>query len=301
MVAAGADEQPVSIDDRPPIRDRVEELRKKIEERREERKEKREERKNPPPPAAPKESVGPAAKAVRGDGSDLAAIRALVEAAAKKWDTVADFEARLVKKEVVNGKQMPTDEVIYRYRRQPMSVYMKTLSEAGKGREVLYVKGQYGDKLHIITGKGDNALVGAGYKTELDPDSRLATQRSRQKVTDAGFGRQISGLKQALAAVEAGKPVGLTTLGPVKRSEYPYPLEGVELTLQPGLDPLMPRGGKRQFYFDPKPESPSYRLPVLVTAQEPDGREVEYYCFDRFRLPANIPESDWNPARLGRQ
>jgi hypothetical protein len=290
----------VSAEERPPILDRLEELRKRAEERRQQRKDKREEKKPlPPSPFAPKGGEGPLGKAAPGEGSDLAAVQKLVESAARKWAEVEDFEARLVKKEVVNGKQMPRDEVLFRYRRQPLSVYMKTLSEAGQGREVMYVKGQFGDKLHIVTGKGDNALVGAGYKTELDPDSRMATQRSRQKVTEAGFGRPIAGLQQAIAAAESGKPVVLKSLGAVRRSEYPEPLEGVELTLRPGQDPSMPKGGKRQFFFDSNPGSPSYLLPVLVTAQEPDGREVEYYCFDRFRLPANFPLNDWHPDRLG--
>jgi hypothetical protein len=178
---------------------------------------------------------------------------------------------------------------------------MKTLSEAGHGREVLYVKGQYGDKLHIVTGKGDNAIVGAGYKTELDPDSKMASGRSRQKVYEAGFDRAFNGLTRAVTAAEAGKPVGLTWLGTTKRPEYPYPLDGVELTLQPNQDPTMPKGGRRQLYFDPKPESPSYLLPVVTTAIEPDGKEVEYYCFDRFKVPSGWTDADWNPAKLGKK
>src|SRR5207245_2324817 len=82
----------------------------------------------PPPAAAP---------------SDLAAVRKLVHASAKRYADVPDFEARLVKQEVVKGKQLPKDEIAYRFRQKPMSVYMKVLSEAGQGREVMYVQGHF--------------------------------------------------------------------------------------------------------------------------------------------------------------
>ena len=217
----------------------------------------------------------------------------LVEAAAKRWSEITDFEARLVKREVVNGKPLPTDEIEYRYRRQPHSVYMRVLSEAGQGREVMYVHGKFGNQMHVVTGKGDNVLVGAGYKTEVDPDSRTAASKSRHRIYDAGMGRTVAGLAKNIDSVKA--------LGAVPRKEYPHPLEGVEQTIRPGADPLLPKGGRRQVYFDPKPESPSYMLPVLVTTHEPDGREVEYYCFDRMRVPAGLTDADWNPDRLGKR
>ena len=84
----------------------------------------------------------------------------------------------------------------------------------------------------------------------------------------------------------------------MKRKEYDYPLEGVALELKPGQDPSMPKGGRREIYFDPKVDSPSYMLPVVATAHEPDGREVEYYYFDKFKVPANF---EWNPDNLGRK
>lgn len=270
-------------------------------ERQRRRQERREERREPPTkPPVPNPAPPPAAAppTTLAATSDHDAVAKLVEAAAARWATMPDFEARLVKREVSNGRVIPQNEVLYRYRQTPHSVFMRVLAGPGEGREVLYVQGRYGDKMHVVTGKGDNALVGAGFKTELDPHDKQATAKSRYKVTEAGFGRVIGGLKKQLAA---GDAMTVRSLGQVSRPEYPYPLDGVEGVYRPGDDPLLPKGGTRQVYFDPKPDSPGYRLPVMVVAKEPDGREVEYYSFDRLKVPSGMTDADWHPDRLKRK
>lgn len=290
-----------------PLRDRIQKRREQRQERREERQDEKKEP-APAPPAVPSEPAIPKPTAnteptvpvppglptsIPGAQLNARSPRQLVEESTKRWATITDFEARLVKREVVNGKTLPKDELEYRYRRQPMSVYMRVLSEAGQGREVLYVHGSNENKMHVVTGKGDNIIVGAGYKTEVDPDSRTATSKSRHRIYDAGMGRTIAGLTKNIENVKS--------LGRVQRTEYPYPLEGVEQSIPPQWDPLLPQGGRRQVYFDPKADSPSYLLPVLVITYEPDGREVEYYCFDRMKVPAGLLDTDWSPDRLGKR
>lgn len=278
--------------------------RKERQKRREERREERRERTNPTPPApTPPAPTTPAPtpsasipQPSRPKTSDRATVAALVEASAARWATVPDFEARLIKREVANGNVVPQSEMLYRYRQNPHSVYMKVVGGAGMGREVLYVRGKYGDKMHLITGKGDNRLVGAGFRTELDPHDKQATAKSRYSVTEAGFGRILGGLQKQLAATDS--KVVLKSLGTVQRPEHAYPLDGIEATIPPGVDPTLPKGGVRQIYFDPKPDSASFRLPVLVTCQDADGREVEYYSFDRFKVPSGWQDADWHPGRL---
>ena len=272
--------------------------------RRQERQKRRQERREGPKPTEPKPADPKPVEPKPADpiptpappATDRDAVKKIVDAAAERWATVPDFEARMVKREVANGKPQAQAEMVYRFRQSPHSVYMKVVSGAGEGREVMYVQGKFADKMHVLTGKGDNLLVGVGFKTEIDPHDKQATAKSRYTVTEAGFGRIVTGLKKQLAMTDS--KVVLKALGAVTRPEYPYPLDGVEAVIPPGIDPTLPKGGTRQMYFDPKPESPSYRLPVLVTCKEPDGREVEYYSFDRFKVPSGWQDGDWNPARL---
>jgi hypothetical protein len=271
------------------------------EERRERREERREERQTPPektpqnnPPAENKTAPAPAAS-----NSDDAA-RKLVDASAKRYAEVPDFACHLVSQEVVKGKQLPKNEIEYRYRQKPLSVFMKTLSESGQGREVMYVQGKFDNQIHLITGKGDNRIVGVGFKTSMDPDDSRATSKSRYRIYEAGLGRTIKGLQAALASQGGKGGCSVKALGPVKRPEYPYPLEGVEVATSNAGSDVIHGGGSRQVFFDPKPDSPSHMLPVLVVTKDLSGREVEYYSFTRFKIPSGMTDADWNPAKLGK-
>ena len=43
---------------------------------------------------------------------------------------------------------------------------------------------------------------------------------------------------------------------------------------------------------------PATRFPALVITQDETGREVEYYCFDRFQFPVRLDDDDFNPDKL---
>lgn len=290
-----------------PVRDR-------IRERRDQRQQRREEQPEPIPPANTPPVQEPMPLPIAQDAkppveaeqpepakaaTELETVEELLQKSLARWNQLVDFQARLVKEEVVKGKQQPRDEIAYKFRKQPLSVHMRILSDAGQGREILYVHGR-DSAMHALTGKGDNLIVGAGFKTTVKIDSSQATSKSRYKVTEAGFGRVLGALQRSLAAAKQGADT-VKYHGPTQRAEYPYPLEAVELQLRPGDDPLMRKGGVRMIYFDPKPDSQSYLFPVLVTVNDETGALVEYHLFDQFRSPANLTDADFDPAQMGKR
>jgi hypothetical protein len=131
----------------------------------------------------------------------------------------------------------------------------------------------------------------------------MVKARSRHDIRDAGFGSRIANFKTALDKLEAGRipSDSIKALGPVKRPEYPYDLEGVLFTVRAGDDAAVPSGGTREVYFDPKADSPSYGLPVLSMLFDGTGREVEYNLFESFRLPAKLTDADFTPERMGKK
>jgi len=256
-----------------------------------------------PPAAAP---VSPAASAapVAADAG-LAAIKEAARAAAERWKGIDAYEARLTRRESVNGAAAPTEEVLFRFRKQPMSVYMKNVGEAGRGREVLYNPTQFDDKIHVIVGAGDSRLLGAGNKApSLSPDSPMVKGKSRHSIRDIGFGTSINRFAAAVAGVEGGKlPAGtLKYGGRVNRPEFgdALVLAAVEQTIRPGDEAHLPAGGVRQWYFDATPKSPSAGLPVLVVTIE-KGREVEYYCLTGLTPNPPLTDADFDPARMGKK
>jgi hypothetical protein len=227
-------------------------------------------------------------------------VKKLAEAAAAKWAKVNTYECVVTRRELAPNNKMNDDVVLYRFRKEPMSVYLRNLDEANQPREIIYNSGE--DKIHAIVGKADaTVLFKAGSKAPVvSPDFPMVKEKTRYSIREAGYGTPIARIASWVAKAENGTipPSALTYLGEVQRKEYPYPLLGVQLKLRPGDEPNMPNGGLRQWFFDPNPNSPSYNWPVLIIATEPNGREVEYYLFEKFRLQVPLTDADFDPARL---
>lgn len=298
-------------------------IRERIQERREERNDARKPDQKPDPKPDPKSETKPTlpspfAKDKKDEGSlvefptpgekktegsnavaknpELDSVKKTYLLARQKWDAINDYEAKLVRKEVIGGREQPAEEMQFKFRKEPYSVYTKNIGTVGRGREIIYVQSP-GAKVHILTGEGDNRLVGAGFYTQMAPDDRMMTSKSRHKITEGAVGRTIDLFGKAIAAADSGKYNGLKSLGKVSRREYADPVEGVEATIPPGQDSDLPKGGKREVYFDANPKSPSYGLPVLIRLLEGE-RELEYYCFTQFKVPANLTDADFDPAKL---
>lgn len=258
-----------------------------------------------PSPFAPKDapkSAEPATPAEPKKG--LADVKAVLATATAAWKAVDTFEATVTKREI-NPKGEPVSEVVlFQFRREPMAVFSRVLSEKGKGREIVYNPSKHDDKIYVMVGKDDHPLFKAGrLAPPVSPDSPMVKDKSRYSIRDTGFGKHLARIGDTVAKVESGKAPAdaLVFHGPVKRDEYPHPLTAVAHNVRPGEDPILTAGGTRTYFFDLKERSPSYGLPVLVIATDAVGKEAEYFLFERFKLPANLTDADFNPDRLGKK
>src|SRR5262249_40077804 len=115
------------------------------------------------PPAArpaviPVVGFTPAPMAATPGGSTA---RQLVQQAPASYAGIDSYIARLTRREVVNGKN-EEEVMLFKFRKEPWSVYFKWLGENGKGREVIFVKGQHGSQIHTLLAAGDHPLKPAG-------------------------------------------------------------------------------------------------------------------------------------------
>lgn len=251
------------------------------------------------PPAGPRPPVVPEPAAAAPQAAN--ALPRLADAAAKRWAAIDTFEAKLTRREVVRGAPAQTEEVLLQVRREPFAVYMRNTGEVGRNREVLYNPRQHEEKVHAIVGEGDSRLYKAGNKApSLSPESPLVKNKSRRSIRDAGPGTAVA----LFGRLVQTSPADLKYVGPVQRPEFPgLPLELVEQTVRPGAEPDAERGGVRSWFFDAKPDSPGYGLPVLMMLVEAGSnppRELEYYCYTQVRAPAGLSDGDFNVDRLGR-
>jgi hypothetical protein len=247
----------------------------------------------PPRLPDPVEAVKPAAFAPP-PAAPADAPRRLHREAATAYARQPSYIARLRRREWANGKPKPEETLIFKFREQPWSVHFKWLGEEGQGREVLYVRGKHGDKLHVLTAANDIPFTPAGRRMAFAPNSVLVRSASRYPITEAGIGRVIERFGRLLDAVDRKQPGAVaTTLGPTARPEYASPLDGVECQLPPNFAPEVPQGGKRLVFFDP-----SSKFPVVSATYDSAGQEVDYACFDRLQLGVRLDDDDFHPDKL---
>jgi hypothetical protein len=221
--------------------------------------------------------------------------RGLHQRAVSTYAGIDSYTARLRRREQVGGKDMPEELILAQFRKQPFSVHFKWIGTEGQGREVIYVKGRHDDKLYTLLAPTDPHLFSKVMALPLD--SPLIRSRSRYPITDAGIGSLIDRFGNMLATAEKlGPEAPVKYLGAVKRPEYTEPLDGVEQTIPPRAEPLLPGGGRRWWFFDPQ-----NGLPVLVITHDAAGQQVEFYCYDRLMYPVRLDDADFDPTRLGKE
>jgi hypothetical protein len=222
-------------------------------------------------------------------------VRRLHRLAAERYDSLDSYIARLTRREQVKGENKPEEVMLFKFRKQPWSVYFKWLGPTNQGREVIYVRGQYENKIHTLLAAGDMPLAPAGKRMALSPDSIFVRGASRHPVTEAGLGASIERLGRIIDMMDRGDPRKgtLADLGAIVRPEFVRPVPAIEHTLPPGLDPNLPRGGRCLYCFDP-----DSNLPVLISLRDERGQEVEYYFYDRLQFPVRLDDNDFNPDKV---
>src|SRR5262245_61683945 len=93
----------------------------------------------------------------------------------------------------------------------------------------------------------------------LAPHGALFRSASPHPITELGIGAGIDKLGEVLAALEHGdhRRGGVQVVGPERRREFVQPAHGIEHRLPGGIDPLLPDGGRRTYYFDPVTNLPT--------------------------------------------
>ncbi|MFN4259473.1 MAG: DUF1571 domain-containing protein [Gemmataceae bacterium] len=239
----------------------------------------------PPPPAPP-------AAPPRDD--NLAQLRQLHQRASAQYARMGDYVVKLYRQEQIHGEDKPMEEIMFKFRNQPWSVYFKWIGEVHQGREVIYVKGQYDDHIHTRLGNDDRFPLMFKKVISLPVDSPFVKGRSRHSITEAGIGHMIASLGPLLDAVERRDPRAgtLRYLGSVNRPEFATPLVAFEHHMPPMFEPQLPRGGRRQFFIDP-----ANYLPMLVLTYDETGHQVEYYRYENFQYPVRLTDADFDPRQ----
>jgi len=229
---------------------------------------------------------------------ELAKLQELYQQAAQRYAQMDDYVCRFRRRELLANGDVGKDMILLRVRKHPFSLrFTWPKGSPDEGREVVYVQGRFNNQLVVRTGKGDWL---AGLRIELAPDSPRANANTRRSFLQANVGYLVESLGQAVQSQQEGnyRFGRIRYLGRQPRPESATPLECVLQEIPPGLEKLLPRGGRRYFYLATDSRLPECGLPVLIITQDDSGREVEYYCFDRFSINIGLRDEDFDPDQL---
>lgn len=235
----------------------------------------------------------------RVDDDGLTAMKRLYETAVKAFARLDAFEARLTRRETINGKVNPQEVIRFLFRQQPYSVRLKWIGGEGQGRELIYVQRQANSKLHIMPTKQDSFPL-QPRPMSFAPDDSMVRSKSRHDVREAGLNHAIKHIGNVIAAIakNPSQRNRLKYMGLIQRPEFVNKLEVIEETVVPRTENMLSQGGKRVYFFDVTAGSVSNGLPVMVITYDIGGKEVEYCCFDRFLFPVRLDDADFDPDRV---
>jgi hypothetical protein len=97
-------------------------------------------------------------------------------------ERVREYSCTFTKREWKNGRQLPEEVILLKYRADPRSVYMRWIGPEKKGQELLWRPDWNEGKIHVHPGG-----FGSFVALNLDPLGTVATASSRHPVTEVGF------------------------------------------------------------------------------------------------------------------
>ncbi|MSR56316.1 MAG: DUF1571 domain-containing protein [Planctomycetaceae bacterium] len=110
---------------------------------------------------------------------------ALLEVGKQRLENFPDYTATFFKQEKVDGDDLQELQTLQlKLRHKPFSVYMKWLEGGDVGRQVLYVEGEYENRMLVKFGGAKARLLPI---LKLEPTGALAMKESRHPIVEMGL------------------------------------------------------------------------------------------------------------------
>lgn len=199
---------------------------------------------------------------------------------------VRDFTAVFTRSEILTGKQRPEETIALKFR-EPLQVYMKWLSESGKDREAIYVKGRDDDKALVH----EPGWISWHFTVLLPPDGPTIMSRSRHPFNEIGIGRIIELVTSTFEKANQAGDLEMRDLGTTREGERSLRF----------IEGILPKDPSKKYYcyraivgIDE-----ALKLPVAVKVYDSNNTLVEHYRYLNVKVNTGLTDLDFsadNPA-----
>lgn len=206
----------------------------------------------------------------------------LLEQCEKKFATVEDYTAIVVKYQRVEGRPSQPETIFMKFKK-PFSIYLKWVKDPDAGREVIYVDGKNNNKITVQPGGFLKTITPTLY---LDPTHPSVLKGNLKPITQAGMGQAIQTvLRLCRKAAKAGDLI-LLSKGKINfegRNVYVVERRLPEGKGYPNAHAIL--------YIDEK-----FLLPVYFASYDKNNQLLEKYITRSLKLNVGLTDKDFDPA-----
>ena len=195
---------------------------------------------------------------------------------------VKDYTAVFTRSEMLRGKQRPEETIALKFR-EPLQVYMKWLSESGKDREAIFVKGRDGDIVLVH----EPGWISGHFTVLLPPDGSTIMSRSRHSFDEIGIGRIIDLITATFEKANQAGDLEMRDLGATREG-------GRALRVIEGVLPKDP-AKKYYCYRAIVTIDEELKLPVRVKVYDWNDKLIENYRYKNIQINPGLTDQDFSP------
>lgn len=191
-------------------------------------------------------------------------------------DRVQDYSATLVKQERINNTLKPVEMLEVLFKQQPFSVVMNWKENAGKVDKLLYVEGQYDNKM-IVHPTGLFRWVKSARR---DPQSKEARQSSRRTCDQFGFYRSMDSLLNIYLQAQVQGDLRIGYVGKTLVDKRPCI----------AMERILPAQEEYPYARLVMEFDVEYLLPTAITSYDWQGRLVGRYVYKDLRFNIGLTQ-----------